>query len=435
MFALLTLVGLAGGFSLLRNWSDETWGTRDLHAAIAPLLLCYAATVGDRIMRPRWAAALAAAASVGFVISCLGALFYYGSLHGVIGKAGQSTLEALQSDPIGNHYRFNARLLGIWVSRLGGRRAPTVDAVPSMVFRPPDGAPPWISVDLRPMRTLSIVDSRLGPSHGCLVSIWALESWGRVDHLDCVARPEKGRVREGQHQCARRARTDEPPVGAPMNCMVTGLAKTGTTILLPASATASAGPGVLLRAEDRGRVRAHRLERRAHQYPDESIAAESPPAQPVIARFDPIVLIVGDPRDQFISQMLYTFYDFKIRDDRAGYERARDLLRRKIESPSTVSTIQLYDSIASLAGRPGAGRPGSRGWRGDTRGWCAFSTSTGRTRSGTRISWMAGSRASCTTWACLSPPPPGRRRHRRVVRTKTQASGGRGSPPRTSTHQ
>ena len=94
LFALLTLVGLAGGFSLLRNWSDETWGPRHLHSAIAPLLLCYAAAVGDRIMRPRWAAALAAAASVGFVISSLGVLFNYGSLHGVIGKASQLTLEA-----------------------------------------------------------------------------------------------------------------------------------------------------------------------------------------------------------------------------------------------------------------------------------------------------------------------------------------------------
>jgi hypothetical protein len=36
----------------------------------------------------------------------------------------------------------------------------------------------------------------------------------------------------------------------------------------------------------------------------------------VIARFDAIVLIVRDPRDQFISQMLYHFYDFKVRGDR-----------------------------------------------------------------------------------------------------------------------
>ena len=65
-----------------------------------------------------------------------------------------------------------------------------------------------------------------------------------------------------------------------------------------------------------------------------------------------MVLIVRDPRDQFISQMLYHFYEFKARGDRTGYESARDLLRRNIESPSTVSTIQLYDTIASLAGCP-----------------------------------------------------------------------------------
>ena len=150
-FALLTLVGLTGGFSLLRNWSDETWGPRYLHAAIAPLVLCYAAAAGDRITRGRWAASLAVAASLGFVISSLGALFYYGSLHGVIGKAGQSTLEALQGDPIWNHYRFNARLLGIWVSRLGDPPSPYL-WTPShqWFFVKPDGAAPWIPVDLAP---------------------------------------------------------------------------------------------------------------------------------------------------------------------------------------------------------------------------------------------------------------------------------------------
>jgi hypothetical protein len=159
-FALLTLVGLTGGFSLLRNWSDETWGPRYLHAAIAPLLLCYAAAAGDRIMRARWAAPLAAAASIGLVISSLGALFYYGSLHGAIGKAGQSTLEALQSDPVWNHYRFNARLLGIWVSRLGEPPSPYL----------------WT------------------PSHQ-----W-FDRRGCFDHLDCVARPERGRSCQGQQR-------------------------------------------------------------------------------------------------------------------------------------------------------------------------------------------------------------------------------------------
>jgi len=142
-----------------------------------------------------------------------------------------------------------------------------------------------------------------------------------------------------------------------MNCMVTGLAKTGTTILFasirdgfPRDRECFFEPRTAAEFE-------HIVSRGGHTNTlTKALLQNLLQHSHVIARFDPIVLIVRDPRDQFISQMLYTFYDFKIRGDRAGYERARDLLRRKIESPSTVSTIHLYDSIASLAGRPGSER-------------------------------------------------------------------------------
>ena len=219
-----------------------------------------------------------------------------------------------------------------------------------------------------------------------------------------------------------------------MNCMVTGLAKTGTTILFasirdgfPRDRECFFEPRTAAEFE-------HIVSRGGHTNTlTKALLPSLLKHSHVIARFDPIVLIVRDPRDQFISQMLYTFYDFNIRGDRAGYERARELLRRKIESPSTVSTIQLYDSIASLAGRPGPDVREPRGWRGNTRGWCAFSTSIGRTRSGTRISWMAGRGPRARTGhACLHRLPGRRRASTRRPDENVTASGGRGSPPRTS---
>jgi hypothetical protein len=148
---------------------------------------------------------------------------------------------------------------------------------------------------------------------------------------------------------------DEPPVGTPMNCMVTGLSKSGTTILFasirdsfPRDRECFFEPTTAAEFEhivSRG-LRTNTLTK--------ALLGNLVEHSHVITRFDTMVLIVRDPRDQFISQMLYQFYRFKVRGDRAGYECARDLLRRKIESPSTVSTIQLYDTIASLAGRHGS---------------------------------------------------------------------------------
>jgi hypothetical protein len=139
-----------------------------------------------------------------------------------------------------------------------------------------------------------------------------------------------------------------------MNCLVTGLAKTGTTILF-ASIRDSFPPDRECFFEPTTAAEFEHIVTTGRQTNTltKALLATLTKHSHVIARFDATVLIVRDPRDQFISQMLYHFYDFKIRGDRAGYEGARDLLRRKIESPSTVSTIRLYDAIASLAGHPG----------------------------------------------------------------------------------
>ena len=70
-----------------------------------------------------------------------------------------------------------------------------------------------------------------------------------------------------------------------------------------------------------------------------------------IAAFDRHVLIYRDPRDQFLSTLLYTFYDFQLQDNAEAYAQAYAALERKVAAPAAVSTIALYSEIAALAGR------------------------------------------------------------------------------------
>lgn len=71
----------------------------------------------------------------------------------------------------------------------------------------------------------------------------------------------------------------------------------------------------------------------------------------LLERFDRHVLIYRDPRDQFISMLLYLFYDFQLSGDHDAYKVARHALETKVDSPATVSTIELYNTLAKLVGR------------------------------------------------------------------------------------
>lgn len=152
IFALLVLGGLAGGFSLLTNWADETWGPRYLHAAVAPLVILLG------ISAVEWRKSLYTSVSVyalvvmlGGPVSALGALFYYGSLHQAANYTGQSTLEALQGDITWNHVKFNDRLMRIWIDTLSEDDPPSRWAASRRwFFASPPNAPPWKSVDLEP---------------------------------------------------------------------------------------------------------------------------------------------------------------------------------------------------------------------------------------------------------------------------------------------
>ena len=156
IFAVLILAGMAGGPSLTYTWADETWGPRYLHESILPLTICFASSKAslsliDSEFQWRRETPLLAAAVLGFVISSLGSLFYYGHLHAAVTSASQNTFESLQFDPRLNHIEFNARLLRVYArKRFGGTDNP--EYWPTSYhwwFQKPSDAPQEKTVDLR----------------------------------------------------------------------------------------------------------------------------------------------------------------------------------------------------------------------------------------------------------------------------------------------
>jgi hypothetical protein len=151
VFALLVLGGLVAGFAPLDWWSEETWGPRYLHPALAPLILALGASFVADPPRRFERAATGVAVALGIAISFLGVLFYYGSLHIAAMRTDTSTFVALQQDPTWNALRFHSRLARLW---LEGGSEPAL-------FTPRwrywwDRERTWIegkSVDLRPFAT------------------------------------------------------------------------------------------------------------------------------------------------------------------------------------------------------------------------------------------------------------------------------------------
>ena len=136
---------------LLNTWTDETWGPRYLHCALAPLVVALGVTRRREVptLRREWAVLLALAAGAG--VNFLGSAIPYGALHTAMIDASQHTLESAQSDPVWNQVRFNARLFGVWIERVGGAGGPRLwtpahhwwlrDAPPGWSWKPVDLAP------------------------------------------------------------------------------------------------------------------------------------------------------------------------------------------------------------------------------------------------------------------------------------------------------
>ena len=145
-FALLVLGAVVAGFSVVGIPAEETWGPRYLYCAVAPLLLCLAAAWGSRPLDALRRLALALALVVGFGVSALGSLYYYGRTLQAAQKTGQATLEALQGDPVWNPIVMHLRLARLRLAPRGTSKVWTPRH--HWWFEPPAGMPPDPSVDL-----------------------------------------------------------------------------------------------------------------------------------------------------------------------------------------------------------------------------------------------------------------------------------------------
>jgi hypothetical protein len=145
VFALLVTGGTLAFLSILIFTSDEVWGTRYMHIAIAPLVVC----IGIAARRFQWRRhiPLLGLALTGVVISFLGSFFYYGSRLTPIGMAGQNTMEWITGDIRWNEVVFGAKVFRVW---LKGGTAP-VPWTPThiWVWSPPDNAQGWTTINLR----------------------------------------------------------------------------------------------------------------------------------------------------------------------------------------------------------------------------------------------------------------------------------------------
>jgi hypothetical protein len=150
VFAFLIMACTMGLISLLIVTSDEVWGPRYMHVAIAPLLVC----IGAAWPRMDWKIGLTigALAAVGLALSFLGAFSYYGESPSAMEAAGQNTMEWINGDPVWIGPVFEARLVRTWL-RTGNNPVPwTTNHV--WVWTPPKDAPKeWKTINLREYAT------------------------------------------------------------------------------------------------------------------------------------------------------------------------------------------------------------------------------------------------------------------------------------------
>jgi hypothetical protein len=144
VYALLVTGCMAGLISLLITTTDEVWGCRYMHIAIAPLLVC----IGAAWPRFEWRKHLpmTAMALLGIVISFLGAFYYYGSRGTAADEARQNTMQWLTGDPVWNEITFSARAFSVW--RNGCPPTPWTP-VHIWVWQAPPGAEPWKTINLQ----------------------------------------------------------------------------------------------------------------------------------------------------------------------------------------------------------------------------------------------------------------------------------------------
>ncbi len=137
-----------------------------------------------------------------------------------------------------------------------------------------------------------------------------------------------------------------------MNYLLAGLAKSGTTILFSRLKQAiSPEPETFFEPDRDDQLMEILAASAAGHTLTKVLIGRVTSKNELLRRFEHHIVIYRDPRDQFISMLLYLFYDFQISGDHAGYQKALAALTRKVQDPGAHSTIDLYNLVAGLVGR------------------------------------------------------------------------------------
>ncbi|NQY04358.1 MAG: hypothetical protein HRT76_14050 [Halieaceae bacterium] len=138
-----------------------------------------------------------------------------------------------------------------------------------------------------------------------------------------------------------------------MNYLIAGLAKSGTTMLFSRLQRALNQDQLACFFEpDDPAVIASILDQRdTSDTLTKVLIGRVKSDTPRLDEFGKQLLIYRDPRDQFISMLLYLFYDFQISGDQRGYDYCVAALQHKIEHPDEVSCRSLWDDISGTVGR------------------------------------------------------------------------------------
>jgi len=145
IFALIVTLCMVALLAILFISADELWGPRFMHVAVAPLLI----VIGAAWPSFRWRrhVPMLVLGALGFVISFLGAFYYYGVRGWAATAANQNTLEWFGGDIVWNEVQFDAKLFSVWLK--GGTDPVFWTPRHVWAWTPPPDAQPWKTLNLR----------------------------------------------------------------------------------------------------------------------------------------------------------------------------------------------------------------------------------------------------------------------------------------------
>lgn len=141
-----------------------------------------------------------------------------------------------------------------------------------------------------------------------------------------------------------------------MNYLIAGLAKSGTTMLFSRIQKAlDRAPEIFFEPDQPTQLSDILLRDSGGDTLTKVLIGRVSCDNTILSGFDRHVVIYRDPRDQFVSMLLYLFYDFQLNGDQAAYDACYAALEEKCRDPASVSAIEIYNQIAKCVGRAPVG--------------------------------------------------------------------------------